>query len=116
MGTVWKRKDRDRWSVDYRDATGKRIRVTAATRQEADTLLADKTKEVEKEIQQGGSATPPYWDYTLDEYVAVFLDRAKEELEEKTWRSYKQNLDHHVVPVLGHRKVREITVSAVSRS
>ena len=45
MGTVWKRRDRDCWAVDYRDATSKRIRLTVATRKEADELLADKIKE-----------------------------------------------------------------------
>ena len=108
MATIWKRKDRDVWVADYRDATGKRIRHTAATREEAELLLAEKVKEVAKEKQQGGSSTPPYWDYTLAEYVPVFLDRARDELEEKTWRSYKQNLDHHVAPVLGNVLVREM--------
>ena len=45
MATIWKRKDRDMWAVDYRDVTGKRIRLTAATRQDAETLLAEKIKE-----------------------------------------------------------------------
>ena len=42
MATIWKRKDRDVWVADYRDATGKRIRLTAGTRPEAEGLLADK--------------------------------------------------------------------------
>ena len=45
MATIWKRKDRDMWAVDFRDATGKRIRLTASTRLDAETLLAEKIKE-----------------------------------------------------------------------
>ena len=46
MGTIWKRKDRDMWTVDFRDATGKRIRLTASTLSfDAETLLAEKIKE-----------------------------------------------------------------------
>ncbi|MEO7861403.1 MAG: hypothetical protein ABIU05_13360 [Nitrospirales bacterium] len=45
VATIWKRKDRDVWVADYRDATGKRIRLTAGTRPEAEGLLADKVKE-----------------------------------------------------------------------
>ena len=49
MSAVWKRKDRDIWVVDYRDATGKRVRLMAPTRQDAESLLADKIKEAKQE-------------------------------------------------------------------
>ncbi|WP_447979040.1 tyrosine-type recombinase/integrase [Candidatus Nitrospira bockiana] len=111
MATIWKRKDRDVWVVDYRDATGKRIRLTASTRQDAETLMADKIKEA----KEPGLLNAAARDLTLKEYTAEWLDRVKGDLEEKTWRSYKQNLERHVVPALGHLKVREITVSHVAR-
>ncbi|MEP6959012.1 MAG: tyrosine-type recombinase/integrase, partial [Nitrospirota bacterium] len=56
-----------------------------------------------------------YQDLTLREYVPIFLERVKGELEEKTWRCYKQNLDHHVVPNLGAVKVCKMTVWHVSK-
>ena len=115
MGTKWKRHDRDCWVVDYRDATGKRKRLTAATREDADALLAEKTKEVKKALQQGDQTYSTYWDYTLEQYAEVFLDRARLELEEKTWRSYRHNLQHHIIPALGKLLVRQIGVSHISR-
>ena len=110
MATIWKRKDRDCWAVDYRDATGKRIRLTAATRQDAETLLADKIKEVKEERPYDSTLR----DITLKDYVQRWSERVVGEIEEKTLRGYKQNLDHHVVPALGHLPVREITVSHVA--
>ena len=111
MATIWKRKDRDVWAVDYRDATGKRIRLTAATREDAETLLAEKIKET-KDEQPNVLALR---DMTLKEYAERWAEQVKGELEEKTWRSYKQNLDRHVLPILGHVKVRELSVAPIAR-
>jgi hypothetical protein len=110
MATVWKRKDRDVWVVDYRANTGQRIRLTAPTRQEAEHLLADKIKEGREAQPLAGEMR----DITLNDYAARWADRVKGELEEKTWRGYQQNLTYHVLPALGHLKVREITVSHVA--
>jgi|GEM_PF-1138899 len=111
MATVWKRKDRDCWVVDYRAATGKRIRLTASTREDAENVLAEKIKEV-KEVEPAELALR---DLTLKEYAERWAERVKGEIEEKTWRSYQQNLTKHVIPALGHLKVREVTVSQVAR-
>jgi len=111
MATIWKRKDRDCWAVDYRDATGKRIRLKVSTRQDAEILLAEKIKE----MKEAHPTALSLQDMTLKEYAERWSERVKGEIEEKTWRSYKQNLDRHVVSALGHLKVREITVSHVDR-
>ena len=110
MATIWKRKDRDVWVADYRDATGRRIRLAAATRQEAEDKLADKIKETKETHPLAEDVR----DMKLKDYAARWSERVRGEIEEKTWRSYKQNLDHHVVPALGHIKVREISVSHVA--
>jgi hypothetical protein len=110
MATIWKRKDRDCWAVDYRDATGKRIRLTAATRQQAEDLLADKIKECKGTHLIAADVR----EMSLRDYVTRWSERVRGEIEEKTWRSYKQNLDHHVVPALGHLKVRDITLSHIA--
>jgi integrase len=111
MATIWKRKDRDCWAVDYRDATGKRIRLTAPTRQDAEILLAEKIKEVKEEHP----TVVALRDMTLKEYAERWSERVKGEIEEKTWRSYQQNLDRHVIPALGHLKIRDIRVSHVAQ-
>jgi hypothetical protein len=51
---------------------------------------------------------------TLKDYVARWSERVRGEIEEKTWRGYTQSLNHHVVPVFGPLKVREIAVSHVA--
>jgi integrase len=111
MSKVWKRKDRDTWCVDYRDAWGKRRRLTAdtfgnplATRNQAESLLADKIKEA-KEPHAPSLEDP---DVTLRDYVARWLDDASRELESATYRSYEQLLRVHILPEIGHLKVREI--------
>lgn len=111
MATIWKRKDRDVWVVDYRDAGGKRVRLMAPTRQEAESLLAEKIKEVKEEQP----TVVALREMTLKEYVERWSERVKEEIEEKTWRSYQQNLGKHVVPAIGHLKVPDMTVSHVAR-
>ena len=110
VATIWKRKDRDVWVADYRDATGKRIRLTAATRPEAEGLLADKVKET----REAHPLVADMREMTLKDYVVRWSERVRGEIEEKTWRGYTQNLNHHVVPALGHVKVREIAISHVA--
>ena len=110
MATIWKRKDRDVWVADYRDATGKRVRLTAGTRPEAEGLLADKVKE----MREAHPLVVDMREMTLKDYVAHWSERVRGEIEEKTWRGYTQNLNHHVVPALGHVKVREMAVSHVT--
>ena len=110
MATIWKRKDRDMWAVDYRDATGKRIRLTAATRPDAESLLAEKIKET-KEDRPSASALR---DITVKDYVLRWSERVVGEIEEKTLRGYMQSLNCHVLPALGRLKVCEIGVSHVA--
>jgi len=111
MATIWKRNDRDSWVVDYRDVAGKRVRLIVATRQDAETLLADKIKE----LKAGKDSPLAMRDMTLKDYAERWAERVKSDIEEKTWRSYTQNLNCHVVPVLGAIKVCELSVSHVAR-
>ena len=110
MATIWKRKDRDVWVVDYRDETGKRRRLMAATRQGAEGTLADKIKA----SREGRPTSSALQNMTLHDYVARWLPRVRDEIEEKTWRSYKQNLDTHILPILGHLKVLALSPSDVA--
>ena len=89
---------------------GRRIRLTAGTRSEAEGLLADKVKEA----RDTHPLVADLREMTLKDYVIRWSERVKGEIEEKTWRGYTQNLNHHVVPALGHVKVREIAVSHVA--
>ncbi|MEO7862431.1 MAG: site-specific integrase [Nitrospirales bacterium] len=116
---VYKRGDRKNyWVAEFKDATGKWRRFKAPTRQLAQDLFATKRAEAneDKGKEDGAAEKSQYEDYTVSQYVPVFLDRArKEKLSAATRRSYEQLLRVHVVPALGEVLVREMTVEKVSR-
>ena len=107
MATVWKRKDRDMWAVDYRDVTGKRIRLAAATRQDAEALLAEKIKE----SREMHPLAADLRDMTLKDYVARWSERVRGEIEEKTWRACWE-LTVNERPVADVAKELEMTANA----
>lgn len=103
MATVWKRKDRDVWVVDYRDAMGTRIRLVAPSRVEAEDLLAVKIRE--------GKHAPTKRedrDLTLSVYAKRWLMTVTGHLAPVTHQSYAQQLNCHILPLLGHLRVRDL--------
>jgi len=104
MAAIRKRKDRDVWIVDYRDATGKRKREFAGTtREEAEQALA--------KVIQMATETPldvRDRDISLKEYGTRWLESAEGDLASRTHRSYKQLFTRHIDPTLGRKKVREL--------
>ena len=103
MATIWKRNDRDIWVVDYRDATGKRRREFAGTREEAEQALA--------KVIQTATDTPldvRDRDITLKDYGTRWLESAQGDLAARTHRSYQQLFTRHIEPILGRKKVREL--------
>jgi hypothetical protein len=111
MATIWKRKDRDVWIVDLRDASGKRVReVGGTTRAEAESKLAQRIKESQEyssEVVDG--------DILLKDYARRWLASVTDQLAQRTIRSYRQLLDLHILPELGSMKVREFRRRDVKR-
>ena len=103
MATIWKRKDRDVWVVDYRDATGLRVRVSAANRQQAEDLLAEKIK-----ARKQAPTNREDRDITLNEYVTRWLKAAVGQLAPVTHQNYKQHLTLHILPKLGPLHVADL--------
>jgi len=103
MATIWRRKDRDVWVVDYRDATGARIRLSAATRQQAEDLLAEKIKE-----SKHAPTNREDRDITLAEYTRRWLQAAENQLAPVTYENYKQHLTLHILPKLGRIRVADL--------
>ncbi len=103
MATIWRRKDRDVWVVDYRDATGARIRLSAATRQQAEDLLAAKIKE-----RKQAPTNPKDRGLTLAEYTTRWLQAAAGQLAPVTFQNYEQHLRLHVLPTLGSLRVADL--------
>src|SRR5215472_10716920 len=103
MSSIWKRKDRDVWVVDYRDATGHRIRLSAATRQEAEDLLAEKRKE-----SKHAPTNREDRHITLAEYATRWLQAASGQLAPITYQNYQQHLTLHILPTLGALRVADL--------
>jgi len=109
MAKIWKRKDRDTWIVDYRDRNGKRVRLTAPTRQDAEDLLADKNKEK----RDGTVLAEKDRDITVEAYSERWLTAMQLEIEPKTRRGYIQSFESHIIPLMGHLKIRELRVGHI---
>jgi len=96
------RETRGQWEADYRDHRG-RHRPLFETEEEALAFAA----EVAKTLHQDTPASPDM-DTTLRAYAAQRLAAWRHQLAPRTLRSYTERLDNHVLPALGHMKVREI--------
>jgi integrase len=103
MARIWKRRDRDTWTVDFRDAGGIRRRLTVDSRAQAEALLADKVKESKE-----GPQLVVGEDLMLVDYAGRWLAMAATRLKARTVTSYRQLLDLHIVPTLGHLRMREV--------
>ena len=117
-GTVYRRPDHEGFYGNYVDpVTGKRCRVLlaeaktekAATRA-LDELVSERRKLAERFALVEGDP-----DVTLEAYSRDWLEAARPSLEVKTFRSYERNLEKHVFPFLGRRKLREISRADVNR-
>jgi integrase len=97
------RASRDMWEVDYRDVRGMRHRPLY--RSEAEALEEAATRR--KDLEQGLPLLDDP-DLTVRGYAERWLTCATQELEAKTRESYRQLLDGHVLPILGHVKLREL--------
>jgi integrase len=103
MASIWRRKDRDAWVVDYFDAAGRRRRLVAATREKAENLLAEKIKESR---QAAPVCDNP--ETTVEEYAARWLDAVAASLKPRTHASYAQILKLYVLPAFGKTKLRAV--------
>jgi integrase len=109
MAKVWKRKDRDIWIVDYRDATGKRCRkVGGVTREEAELVSAQLTISVAATMKRGTVPVHPDQDITLHAYADRWLNAVRPRLAQRTHASYTSLLTSYILPSLGSMKLREV--------
>ncbi len=98
------RADRGRWELDYRDQRGTRHRPLFESEAAALEEAAKKRKDLEQGIQLLDDP-----DLTVRGYAERWLTGgSSQELGAKTQESYRQLLDSHVLPILGHLKLREL--------
>ena len=97
------RQDRRLWEVDYRDAEGRRRRPLFGSEGAAHEHATDVLR------SQGILAVPAEdREITLRAYAARWVTLIQHEKDANTVRNYKERLDGHVLPALGHLKVREL--------
>ena len=97
------RRRRNRWIVDFRDAAGIRRWVTCKTRRQAEAVLAEK---LDESRQPREPAVDP--DIRLQEYSERWLTLIRMTVKPRTLLSYQQILRLHVLPTLGHVKIRQL--------
>ena len=95
---------RDVWVVNYRDAGGRRHRVTAPTKEAAEQLLAEKIRE-----RQHPGLLSPDRDITLSEYQKRWLEVAANQISRRTLLGYRQQFRLHILPAFGRVRLRDLT-------
>ena len=106
---TWKGKEKSAWVVDYFDAKGKRRLKTFRTKREAD----DWRSETRIELKQGTHVADRD-SVTVAEAGKLWLATCEaNELERATLQLYRQHLDLHIAPLIGTKRLNELTVPAL---
>jgi integrase len=105
MASIRKRRraKRDVWLVDFNDARGRRRRLTASTKEEAQLLLAEKLREADEMPRLVGDP-----DTTLEQYAAQVLARLEPTIKPSTLASYRYLYRVHLAPALGDMRIRDL--------
>ncbi|RPI33834.1 MAG: site-specific integrase [Chloroflexota bacterium] len=98
-GSIWKEGRSYRAAVSL---DGKRMTRSFATRQECKRWI----HETKIEIDQG--LTYPATRVTLGVFICDWLDRHAPHVRQKTYIQYRQVVRDHILPRLGHHKMREL--------
>jgi integrase len=106
VADVWKRKGRKSkpWVADYLDANGLRRRLAAATKEEAQAHLVEKTRE-SREI--GPTASDR--EITVKAYSAIWFRRTEQDWKFSTRKAYAYALRTHILPAFGNVRVRDLS-------
>src|SRR5262245_24392781 len=106
---TWKGKEKSAWVVDYFDAKGKRRLKTFRTKREAD----DWRSETRIELKQGTHVADRD-SVTVAEAGKLWIATCEEnELERATIQLYRQHLNLHIAPLIGAKRLNELTVPAL---
>ncbi len=100
-GSVFKRKD-GRWQARYQ-ADGKRRYIYGKTRAEVARMLNQALSEVSRGLVYDDKGT------TVEKHIEDWLAASKGTVRIRTWERYEQICRRHIVPELGHLKLRNLT-------
>lgn len=93
------------WLVGYRDHDRRRRFETFKTKKDADARRV----EIEHELSQG-THSPKATSITVAEAAKLWLEHGEVEgLEPTTLRGYRQHVDLHINPLVGHMKLAQLT-------
>ena len=99
-----------RWEVAYLDGGGKRRAKLFATKGAAQAWLVEAQHDLKRGLHTASSVSP-----TIKEAAALWLKRCREkELEASTIRSYEEHIELHLVPLIGSKKLSDLTMPGVS--
>jgi integrase len=97
------------WIADYFDQSGKRHQQAFPTRGAADAFLVQALGEVAKGIH-----TPTTTSITVAEACQLWLEKCEQEkLARSTLRLYRAIVAHHIIPLIGDKKLARLTKSLV---
>ena len=106
---VTKGKEKSAWVVDYFDAKGKRRLKTFRTKREADDWRSGTRIELKQ-----GTHVADRDSITVADAGKLWLATCEvNELERATIQLYRQHLDLHIAPLIGTKKLNELTVPAL---
>lgn len=113
MATVRKRKLPSgliRWQAGYVDGAGERRFKVFNKKSAAEAWLVEPRHDVARGVHTPGSISP-----TVKEAAALWIKRCNEKrLEPMTVKGYEEHVNLHIVPLIGAKKLSELTVPAVN--
>ena len=99
-----------RWQASYVDGGGKRRAKLFPRKSEAEGWLTETSHDLRRGLHTPAGVSP-----TVKEAGALWIKRCNEKgLELSTIRSYEEHIDLHIYPLIGSKKLSELTSPAVS--
>lgn len=113
MATVRKRKLPSgliRWQASYVDGAGKRRAKLFDRKSDGEAWLVETSHDLKRGLHTPSSVSP-----TVKVAAALWIKRCLEKgLEASTVRSYEEHVDLHIVPLIGGKKLSDLTMPSVN--
>lgn len=94
-----------------RDESGKRVQkwYSYNTEKEAERALADKIAKI-----MDGNYVPPS-EQTVAQFLNEWLEDKKSTVKLTTWEGYQSKVVHHVIPYIGHLKLKDLRTHQIHK-
>jgi integrase len=109
VGTVRFNEQRRAWTIDYIDATGRRIRQTIGPGEDGKRLARKVLAQREAEVRVGLHRLPASQTPRFEEFARDWLQRSLTRLRPKTAELYEDLLTYHLLPAFGGMRLGAIT-------